>query len=205
MENSLNKLIKNQNNSVQETLHRTRGVVVENITGSQQVVVQLPEFDDAEILILNKTGEYLSNNDNVWVYYWTQLNCGYVGLRVNKTDTDMVFSNNYVCNYESMDISHRVQRNNFICGTVEFTGYLSGIETGAIEPPDDNIKFTQYSRFIVTPRIEGLVSQNYFQYAYWYISYNNSTKKWYVYIDSTKTYNCGINDGIYFDWICIKL
>lgn len=154
--NALNKLIQNTPSKDSETLKRILGKVEKYIIETQQVVVSLPTLNDSTIYVPNKCGDYVNIGDFVWIYYWTQPNSGYVGLRVNDEPDEMVFSSNYVCNrmpYEASGETSTVPiRTNFIAGTIEIvsTGNLGRISE-TITPPE-KIDFTAFTKIIPAVR-----------------------------------------------------
>lgn len=75
----LNKLIKS--NLKNDGMKRTFGKVIVVNKDEDKATVELKEFNNAQIELLNKTGEILSENDNVWIHYWTSVNTGYIAIR----------------------------------------------------------------------------------------------------------------------------
>lgn len=154
--NNLNELIQNAKNKDVETLKRILGKVEKYVVQTQQAVVSLPTLHDSTISVPNKSGDYVSVGDYVWIYYWSQINSGYIAVRVNDEPNEVVFSSNYVCNqmpYEaSGETSTTALRANFVMGTVEITSDgKTGQVTAEIEPPEGFV-FTAYTKIITTVR-----------------------------------------------------
>ncbi len=85
--NKLNQLIKdNQSNNNQ--LKHTWGIVQEYQDSLHKAKVTLPEFNDQEMLLLNRTHKQLKKNDTVWIYYWTIPSSGYIALKSNSGASD---------------------------------------------------------------------------------------------------------------------
>ena len=80
---SLNKLIKQTSNTNRQTeqFKRVPAIVMTYDDSTYLATLQLITMNNSEIALLNKTGEILTVGDSVWVYYWTNIGCGVVGLR----------------------------------------------------------------------------------------------------------------------------
>ncbi len=76
----LNRLIKNNNLEILG-LKRTYGRVVEYDEATCHAVVELMEYSNSHKRFINKSGEILKENDYVWIYYFSGLSSGYIGLR----------------------------------------------------------------------------------------------------------------------------
>ena len=68
----------------QKTISRTSGTVISYDKDTGFAMVSLRDYNNIEKKFLNKTGEILEADDEVWIHYWTNLNAGYIALRNGK-------------------------------------------------------------------------------------------------------------------------
>lgn len=68
----------------QKTVSRTSGTIISYDDETGFALVSLRDYNNEEKKFLNKTGEILQPEDEVWIHYWTNLNAGYIALRNGK-------------------------------------------------------------------------------------------------------------------------
>ena len=63
-----------------ECIKRVTGRVL-SVSDNNAVALVLLRESNAQINLLNKTGEYLSVGDGVWIHYWKEISDGYVAIK----------------------------------------------------------------------------------------------------------------------------
>ena len=154
-----NKIIKVLDQ--QEYIRRTTGRVVSVSDNNAVVLVKLRD-SDTQINLLNKTGEYLSVGDGVWIHYWKEISDGYVaikdGLSVDYNfssavqhdppiDIETHIKNSYLLNEEQSEyITSYTYDVDDDYETIDFTNVsLGSISKGAYIPAiDEHEAWPQY-------------------------------------------------------------
>jgi len=167
----------------QEYIRRTTGRVVSVSDNNAVVLVKLRD-SDTQINLLNKTGEYLSVGDGVWIHYWKEISDGYVAIK-NGLSVDYNFSS-AVQHDPPIDIETHI-KNSYLLNE-EQSEYITSY-TYDVADDYDTIDFTNVSLGSIS---KGAYIPAIDEHGTW------SQDDYYFYSANCPAYN-GVN--LHFNWI----
>lgn len=70
----------------QSTIKKIEATVISVTSNNTKATIKLLNETSSVITLYNKTGEFLSVGDHVWVHYWTMVTDGYIAIRCGNPD-----------------------------------------------------------------------------------------------------------------------